>query len=87
MPASLRRVGQARREAAQAFLGPLQSALGCIAHAKITPSPGGRTRPNMTHAWTINSGAGVLVAGGGLRLIASMRYQLIEEDTDAAARP
>ncbi len=65
---------------AQAFLAPLQTALACVAHAKITPSPGGRAQPGKVHAWTINSGAGAELHH--YRLKAAMQYELIEEDSE-----
>ncbi len=73
--------GRTPTEAAQAFLAPLQSALGCIARVKITPSSGGRSEPGKVHAWTINGSAGAVV-GGSFRLKAAMWYQLVEERSE-----
>lgn len=80
-PSSLLLPGRNPAEAAQAFLAPLQEALSCIARAKITPSPGGRGEPGRVHAWTINGGEGVALSDGQ-RLLASMRYELIEDASE-----
>lgn len=72
-------------EAAQAFLEPIQTALSCVATAKITVSRGGRAVLDKSHVWTINDGDGArLAAGFGLR--AEMRYRLIEDERNGPFR-
>lgn len=76
MPSSSRLPGRNAAEAARAFLDPLQSALACVAHSKITA---GAQIPGRTLAWTVNRGEGAALSNGRL-LHASMRYRLIEDD-------
>jgi len=71
--------GRTPAEAARAFLEPLQQALGCVAHAKITTSPGGLSRPGGPHWWSINAGRGVALSTGH-QLHAQMWYSLVEEE-------
>lgn len=76
--------GRTPAEAFRAFVEPLETALGCVAHAKITVSPKGRGAVTKEHAWAINAGDGAEL-GSGLRLKATMRYVILR--TSAAAQP
>ncbi len=76
--------GRTPTEAFAAFSEPLQTALACIASAKLTTSRGGRGDLHVEHVWTINRGEGVAV-GPGLRLNATMRYEIVR--TSAQAQP
>lgn len=72
------------------FIAPLQAALGCIAHGKISLSPGGRQpRLGQQHEWSLNNGGGVVLrrrAGfslsGELEFHASMYWRVIEDKRD-----
>jgi hypothetical protein len=68
--------GRNAAEAARAFLEPLQSALACVAHAKISA---GEQRPGRTLTWVVNRGDGAALSNGRI-LHAAMRYRLIEDD-------
>jgi hypothetical protein len=62
------------------FLRPFQDALACVAHGKVTVSPGGR-RPGSGHAWTLNDGKSVALAGGrGIWLRATMNYKVVRTE-------
>lgn len=71
--------GRTPAEAARAFLEPLQLALSCVAHAKITTSPGGLGQAACVHWWSINAGEGVSVSTGH-QLRAQMWFELVEEE-------
>lgn len=71
--------GRTPPEAFENFCDPLKRALACIgAHAKITPSEGGRSNPKGTHAWSLNGMRGLSL--GEYLLQAQMHYEFIPRD-------
>ena len=68
--------GRTPVEAFRAFIDPIQSALGCLARAKITASG---FNPGRVESWTINDGAGVDLSKGW-HFEAEMHYEVIRSD-------
>jgi len=71
--------GNSPQEAVEAFLLPLQRAIGCLGQNKITLSPGGRGQLGRTHAWTLNGDHGV-TRKGGWHFEAQMYYEIITDE-------
>jgi hypothetical protein len=69
--------GRTPADAVKAFLEPIQLALSCIAHGKITVTPGGYGSTEREHVWAVNRVNGAVLPGCGLRLRGSMRYQIV----------
>lgn len=73
--------GRTPQEAVQAFLDPLASALSCVVHGKIVPTPGGRTDPSRAHVWVLNGAEGAPL-GKDFVLKAGMQYRIVQDETD-----
>lgn len=69
--------GRTPTEAFQAFIEPIRAAAVTLGQVKITPSAGGQSVPNATHAWSINREKGV-VFRGGFRYEAQMHYRIVQ---------
>lgn len=69
--------GRTPAEAFDAFVDPLQEALGCLASAKITPAQGCR-KPGGDRSWSINFPRG-LTLKDGWHFEAEMMYRIIED--------
>lgn len=69
--------GKTPTQAFDAFIQPIQTALGCVGTGKITLSPAGRS-PGGVRAWTINGGQG-LVLKDGWHLEGEMHYEIVKE--------
>ena len=70
--------GRTPSEAFDAFIDPLQEALGCLGSGKITPSPAAR-QPGAVRAWSINLERG-LALQDGWHFEAEMHYEIIRND-------
>lgn len=76
--------GRTPADAVRAFLEPIQTALACVATAKITVKRGGlNPRLGELYEWSINNGGGAELlsdAPEDLTLFAAMYWKLIEDD-------
>ena len=68
--------GRSPAEAVEAFLEPVQDAIGCLGRGKITLSPKGRSDMGRTHLMSLNNTDG-MVFGDGLRLRIQLHYEII----------
>jgi hypothetical protein len=75
--------GRTADEAFRAFVEPLAETVSCIAQAKITVSPGGRSVIGRVHALTVNNDVPLAMRGKGrsrLLLWLRMQYEFISVD-------
>jgi hypothetical protein len=72
--------GRTPAEAFRDFIEPIKDVVSCLGAAQVTPSAGGRTEPDIIHAWTINGATG-LVFPGGWHFEAQMHYEISESFT------
>jgi hypothetical protein len=71
--------GRNTTDAFEAFIGPFESAVACLGQAKITVSPGGRSRSQGVHAWLLNGGSGMPLSRGFM-FRAAMNYEFLRND-------
>lgn len=76
-------------DAVREFITPLQAALGCVAHGKISRTGGGNPQPGQQQQWSLNDGGGVTLRRrvgfplqGQLELHASMYWRVIEDERE-----
>jgi hypothetical protein len=81
--------GKTPRGAVEAFIDPLKDTLSCVAHAKITLSPGGWAETGKIHGLTVNDDQPVKLRrrqrGPVLMLRVQMLYEIIR--TEEPDRP
>ncbi|MCC5574443.1 hypothetical protein IMZ11_02155 [Microtetraspora sp. AC03309] len=74
--------GRTKAEAFRAFQEPLHDALSCVAHAKVTVSPGGQNTSDRVHALVVNDDKPIKLKGQQLLLWVRMKYEIIPDDRD-----
>lgn len=73
--------GRNTREAVEAFLEPLRDTVSCVAHAKITLSPGGWGELGRVHGLTLNNDQPVkLKCRPAVMLRVGMLYEIVRSE-------
>jgi len=73
--------GRTPTEAVDDFLEPLKDAVACVAQAKFTVSPGGRSQRGRDHALTLNNDEPVkLKCSPALMLRVTMHYEILPNE-------
>lgn len=71
--------GDSPYAAVQAFTEPIQRAIACVGHHKVSVSPGGKQDLGKTHLLHVNDGYGVDL-GDGFHLDVSIHYRITKQE-------